>query len=168
MKDNAPARRFWFILSALAAVVTGCAALGAPPGEDAKEADRLEMVRKVVEAHNQVRGDAGLRSLEGNKRLTIAAQKHAEDMAEHETMSHTGSDGTTPFRRIEKAGYTYARAGENVARGQTSVGEVMRVWMDSETHRRNVLGKFSEIGVGHATGADGASYWCVTFGSPLR
>ena len=168
MEDKLPNPRFRFILTALAAVAIGRAALGAPPGEDTKEAERLKIVRKVVEAHNQVRDDEGLRAVALNKRLTIAAQSHAEDMAEHRKMSHDGSNGTTPFRRIAKAGYKYAKAGENVARGQSTVGKVMRIWMDSESHRRNIRGKFSEIGVGHATDADGVSYWCVTFGTPLR
>jgi uncharacterized protein YkwD len=172
MKDNARYAHFrlWCILAALAAVVLGCASLDPPPPAkkgDTKDADRQEIVTKLVDAHNKEREHDDLPPLELNKKLTAAARKHAEDMAEHQKMSHTGSNGTTPFRRMEKEGYKYQRAAENVARGQLSVDEVMKVWMDSEDHKHNILGKFSEIGVGHATDADGVSYWCVTFGTPL-
>ena len=61
----------------------------------------------------------------------------------------------------------FQAAAENVAYGFDDVDSVMAGWMRSPGHRRNILGKFSEIGVGRAIARDGASYWCVTFGTPL-
>src|SRR5262249_25809617 len=90
------------------------------------------------------------------------------DMARRRRMSHRGRDGSTPFRRMERSGYRYLRAGENVARGQTGVDEVMSGWMSSPGHRRNILGKFTEIGAGYATDAGGTPYWCVPCGPPMR
>jgi uncharacterized protein YkwD len=69
---------------------------------------------------------------------------------------------------MERAGYRFERAGENVAAGQPTVESVMAAWMRSPGHRRNVLGKFSEIGAGVATDRNGTPYWCVTFGNPAR
>jgi len=45
---------------------------------------------------------------------------------------------------------------------------LMKGWMDSPRHKRNILGGFSQIGVGCAIDEDGKHYWCVTFGLPLR
>ena len=87
-------------------------------------------------------------------------------MAAHAKMSHTGSDGSSPFDRIKAEGYRFEKAGENVAYGQPSVAEVMRSWMDSRPHRENILGDFTEIGVAVEYAEDGTPYWCVDFGRP--
>ena len=59
-----------------------------------------------------------------------------------------GSDGSTPDRSDQGQGYRYRRAGENVAAGRFSVERLMKGWMDSPPHKRNILGGFSQIGVG--------------------
>jgi uncharacterized protein YkwD len=87
-------------------------------------------------------------------------------MAEHDKLSHEGSDGSKFNERIERQGYQSRRLGENVAAGQKTVDEVMREWMNSPHHRDNILGNFTEIGVAYATSDDGTRYWCTTFGLP--
>jgi uncharacterized protein YkwD len=81
---------------------------------------------------------------------------------------HEGSDGSTPIERIKAAGYTSGRAGENVAAGRFSVDKLMKGWMNSPHHKRNILGSYSQIGVACAIGESGKRYWCVTFGLPNR
>ena len=122
----------------------------------------------LVEAHNDERARRGLPPLVPDERLDAAAQEHAEDMAARRRMSHRGSDGSSPFRRMERSDYRFRRAAENVAAGQRSVAEVMNDWMRSPGHRRNVLGNFTGIGTGHATDTSGTPYWCVTFGTPAE
>jgi hypothetical protein len=47
----------------------------------------------------------------------------------------------------------YAHAGENLAIHFTDSSEVVEAWMDSPTHRKNIVdAKFTEIGVGTAKG----------------
>lgn len=128
--------------------------------------DPAESNAELVEAHNRARAKAGLPPLAVNDRLSQAARRHADDMAGRRRMSHRGGDGSTPFRRIESAGYPFERAGENVAHGQSTVEAVMAGWMASPGHRRNVLGRYHEIGAACATDEGGSIYWCVTFGSP--
>ncbi len=139
-----------------------------PKPEAEFDPDAAERVAAVVEAHSRERIEAGLLPVKANAKLQAAAQAHARDMAEHEKMDHKGSDGSTPFRRMERQGYRYRRAGENIAYGQPDVEGVMKVWMNSPPHKKNILGGFSQIGVGYATTEDGTPYWCVTFGFPLN
>jgi uncharacterized protein YkwD len=95
--------------------------------------------------------------------LTKAAQAHSEDMAAHQNMSHTGSDGSDPGSRITSAGYDWATYGENVAYGYSSPEKVMAGWMSSPGHRENILNcSFKEIGVGLAQPGD---YWTQDFGT---
>ena len=123
---------------------------------------------QVVEAHNVERARRRLPPLTCNAELGSAALSHAEDMARRRKMSHRGGDGSSPFDRIGAAGYRYRAAGENVAYGFDDVGSVMQGWMKSPGHRRNILGDYAEMGVGRATGKDGATYWAVCFGTPRR
>ena len=131
------------------------------PAEDAEPDDDVEA---LVDAHNAERAKRRLESLQFNPALGAAALHHARDMARRGKMSHTGGDRSSPFERMTREGYHFTRAGENVAAGQVGVAEVMRDWMHSPGHRKNILGPYREIGVARVTGADGTSYWCATFG----
>jgi uncharacterized protein YkwD len=134
-----------------------------PPRIDPEEA-----VASLIQEHNQIRLEKGLRTLSPSPRLQAAALAHAQDMAGQRKMSHEGSDGSSTTDRFTRVGYRYRRAGENVAYGQWSVDEVMRGWMNSPVHKANILGSFSQIGAACATAEDGKTYWCVTFGQAMR
>jgi uncharacterized protein YkwD len=119
----------------------------------------------LIAAHNRARAEAKLPPLKVNAQLTEAARAHARDMAEHQELSHEGSDGSTVTKRVKQRGYRYEQIGENVATGATS-DQVMRSWWDSPPHRKNILDTFSEIGVAMAPDAEGSRYWCVVFARP--
>jgi uncharacterized protein YkwD len=120
----------------------------------------------LVELHNKERAEAKLPPLVLNTELKAAAKLQARDMAENEKMSHTGSDKSSPSERLKRIGYHYRSAAENVAYGQNTVEEVMRSWMNSRSHRKNILGNYTEIGAAVAYSKDGTPYWCVDFGRP--
>jgi uncharacterized protein YkwD len=132
------------------------------PSEPTSPSDPL--IAALIEAHNRERAAEKKPPLAYNARLEAAARVQARDMAEHAKMSHEGSDGSTPAQRIERQGYKGRRIGENVAEGQESVSEVIKVWMKSPPHRENILSDFSEIGAARALDKDGTPYWCVDFG----
>jgi len=128
---------------------------------------REEMLTRV----NAVRKKEGLKALRLNSVLGKAAQGHAEDMLARGYFDHESPSGTTVRERSRKAGYDWAAIGENIAFGQTSVGEVIETWMDSPGHRKNILSRnFTELGVGLALGKgpDGKYQvlWVQNFGSP--
>lgn len=134
--------------------------------DELESLDLDEIRERLVDLHNEARRDEKLRTLQVSRKLQEAAQKHAEDMAERAEMTHKGEDGSTPAERIKAEGYRYRRVGENIAYGQFSNKGVMEGWLDSPPHKKNILGSFSQIGVGHAKSKDGTPYWCVTFGLP--
>ncbi len=136
---------------------------GAPPGPEPSDAT----LQALVEAHNKVRAEEKLPPLKANDKLTLAARDHARDMAEHKHLTHDGSDGSDPGKRIKRRGYVFKGYGENVAVGQETVAEVMRTWIESPPHRENILGDFTEMGGAVAKGPDGEEYWCVVFGRPM-
>jgi uncharacterized protein YkwD len=73
---------------------------------------------------NNERFRAGLSLLRLNSKLIAAAQAHSNDMARHNRLSHTGSDGSLMVDRMRRYGYKYRWAGENIAYGQTSAQEI--------------------------------------------
>ncbi|MCS0603847.1 CAP domain-containing protein [Streptomyces sp. LP11] len=118
---------------------------------------------RIVQLVNAERAKAGCQDLTLDAKLTKAAQAHSADMAAHQNMSHTGSDGSDPGDRITAAGYTWSGYGENVAYGYSTAEQVMAGWMSSPGHRANILNcGFQEIGVGLA---QPNSYWTQDFGT---
>jgi uncharacterized protein YkwD len=163
------------VIGLLAAVTSSCAEprsrntpvpVPAPRRALPDPAGPSEVVEKVVEAHNAERARRKLPPLSVSPELEAAAMAHALDMADRRKMAHKGADGSSPFDRMKREGYAFRAAGENVAYGFDDVESVMGGWMRSPGHKRNILGQFTEIGVGRAIARDGASYWCVTFGTP--
>ena len=62
---------------------------------------------------------------------------------------------------MKKYGITYRYAGENIAMGQRTPEEVVKAWMNSEGHRKNILSpNYNYIGVGYV--AQG-NYWTQEF-----
>jgi uncharacterized protein YkwD len=145
------------LLSLLSILVATSAPADEPPDATARE---------LLAAHDKEREAEKLPPLTLDDQLTEAARLHAEDMAQRQEMTHEGADGSTSADRVKRAGYRYVKTGENVARGQGTVAEVVQAWMESEGHRENILGDFTQMGGAVARDEDGETYWCVEFGTP--
>ena len=90
----------------------------------------------------------GLPPVDCDMRLVWISRQHASDMQLRGFFDHTNPDGNDPFRRLLSRGIDYTYAGENIARHR-SVLSAHRAWMDSPTHRRNILTEqYSRAGVG--------------------
>ncbi|PZM94839.1 MAG: hypothetical protein DIU79_08820, partial [Actinobacteria bacterium] len=136
----------------------------APAPSDTTTAPRGDLAAQVIALVNQERAAAGCPAVTAQPQLTEAARRHSEDQAARGTLSHTGSDGSTPWERAERLGYQGA-IGENVAAGYRTAEAVMAGWMDSPGHRANILNcQARAIGVGVAAAADGTLYWTQMFG----
>lgn len=108
---------------------------------------------RVVQLTNQERVKAGLAPLTINSALTAAAQDKGNDMLEHDYFAHISPSGVTPWFWIQKHGYDYSVAGENLAIDFTNVEDVVAAWMASPSHRENILRPdYTETGVAVVTG----------------
>lgn len=108
----------------------------------------------LLDNTNGQRKEAGLPSLKPNATLSQAAQAKAESMAAQNYWSHVAPDGTTPWSYIQKVGYEYSTAGENLAYGFSTSDQVVTAWMNSPEHRDNILGNYQDIGFGVADSAN--------------
>ena len=72
-------------------------------------------------------------------RLARAAVAHAVSMAGEDYFSHTGSDGSSAGDRIGTQGYRWRSWGENIAAGYPTPSAVVRGWLASAGHCRNLM-----------------------------
>ena len=119
-------------------------------------------ISRVIDLTNDARAGAGLAPVAENAQADAAAAGHSNDQAAYDTMSHTGSNGSTCGQRLTAAGVAWRTWGENVAAGQTSADQVVQAWLNSAGHRANILNPaFTGIGVGVTASADGTLYWTM-------
>ena len=108
----------------------------------------------VIAQVNPDREQLGLLPLEPHEKLTQAAQLKAEDMIGRGYFSHEGPSGEKPWVWLERVGYRYATAGENLAVDFSDPTVLVNAWLASPSHARNIRkGYFTDVGVGVAHGA---------------
>lgn len=132
------------------------------PTETAREVlDLVNQARSTTQVCGSERKSA-VPALRLEQRLTGAAQAHSEDMAEHRTMGHVGSNGSTFIQRAERSGYHWSALAENVAWGYTTASGVVAGWLESPGHCVNIMNpSVTELGVGLE-----GTYWTQLFGAP--
>jgi uncharacterized protein YkwD len=124
--------------------------------------------QRLLELTNAERKKEKLSPLTPNPLLFKVARDHSANMARQEKLAHE-LDGKTPYTRLKEAGYRYRYAGENVAYGEVSLEEVMKGWMASPGHRKNILTPgYTEIGLGLARSEKGMVYYTQVFGTPRK
>ncbi|WP_207423598.1 CAP domain-containing protein [Desertivirga brevis] len=101
-----------------------------------------------------------------NDQLELAALGHAQDMNRNKYFDHVSKNGSKLKDRVFAVGYTYEGfksffIGENIALGQRSIREVMKGWIGSEGHCRNLMNpNFKEVGIALVN-----HYWVQDFGA---
>lgn len=97
---------------------------------------------------NKERTAKGLVPLKINDKLVKAAQEKAQDMINNGYFAHTSPVGITPWYWFDRVGYNYVAAGENLAKDFTDSQFLHQAWMNSPSHRANILNKnYQEIGI---------------------
>jgi uncharacterized protein YkwD len=118
---------------------------------------------EVVRLTNVARRERRCRPLRIDPRLVRSARNHSIEMAQSDYFAHNSPDGSSPWERMERAGYPNGGA-ENIGRGYLTADEAVRGWMGSRSHRANILNcSLTAIGVGVASGPGGL-WWTQDFG----
>lgn len=129
------------------------------PLADSPSDDVHDYVYEVVDLVNEERAKEGLAPLELDLTLCEAAQVRAEEAKQ--SFSHTRPDGSKCFTALADKGVSYQFAGENLAGKIKTPEKVVKAWMDSESHRKNIMAeKYSYIGIGYV---EDGNYWAQFF-----
>lgn len=97
-----------------------------------------------------------LRAVRIDDRLVASARAHSRDMATRGFFAHeapanpaTGDAASSPFERMQKAGYMGAGMSENIA-GAGGPMDAHLMWLRSSGHHRNIVSDWADMGVGFA------------------
>jgi uncharacterized protein YkwD len=140
-----------------------------PRPESDAESFEAQQRRELCFLINQLRQRYNLAPLRYSDLLEAVARNHSYDMARHNFVSHTGSDGSSPRKRMLSARYKLKSGAENIAVGLGSPEAVLKAWMRSSGHRANLLnGSFREFGVGYVYAMNNNPHrhiWTLQMGS---
>lgn len=153
-------------------LTSGCTDQGAKVVERpvvARTAPKLDpkAAEKMINAY---RAGKGLRPVVLDPKLMAAAKAHSADLAAHDSMSHSGSDGSSPWTRIQRTGYHARFGAENVAVGQVTLDEVVTDWKQSRKHNENLLQRDATamgIALVYRPNTKLKSFWTLVLGAPL-
>lgn len=146
----------WIVIFLLALGTLWGAKVSAPEKEVPIEAKKVEVVEKASDTNtgftvedyqllaltNQDRQENGLQSLTMSQELDVSAESKCQDMLTKGYWAHDPPGPTTTWDTFPK---NYWQVGENLSR-YYSVEQAEIAWMNSPTHRANILGFYKEVG----------------------
>ncbi|MFC5730379.1 MULTISPECIES: CAP domain-containing protein [Nocardioides] len=105
---------------------------------------------RVIALTNRRRVANGCAPLRFNRNLRTAARRHTFAMARSRILAHRLPGEPRLGRRLTLANYlNWREVAENIAVGFGTPRGVVRAWMRSPTHRRNILDcSLREVGIG--------------------
>jgi len=107
----------------------------------------------LADLTNESRAALGIAPVARDALLDVAAQAAAEDMAAKGYFAHVSPDGRDPWYWLNQVGYQYRYAGQNLAVNFTDSVNVETAWMESLTHRANIVKReYTRVGFGTAQG----------------
>jgi uncharacterized protein YkwD len=107
----------------------------------------------IMEKINPARISYGRLELKMNEKLSRAAELKAQDMVSRNYFSHKDPLGQDPWIWLDRVGYDYISAGENLAIDVNDPSVLLDAWLSSPSHAKNILNSnFIDMGVGLAKG----------------
>ncbi|MGD2102575.1 MAG: CAP domain-containing protein [Acidimicrobiia bacterium] len=143
-----PGKRRW--LSVMLVVALTTIGLSASAGADSGSEQAF------LSAINSTRSSNGLGSLQMDGGLRAHARNHTADMIAAGNIFHSSSGELQAA-----AGSGWSKLGENVGRGG-SVSSLHNAFLDSPSHKANILGDYNYVGIGTDT-SSGVLYVTVVF-----
>lgn len=120
----------------------------------------VPVLSQVLFIHNAERLLKGLKPLKADSNLTLLAKDRVWEMIQLRKLTH--EEGKDERAKLIELGAD--AVGENIAIGYTSAETLMKAFMKSDGHRKNILSKsFDYIGIAHDVDDLGTHWWCVLF-----
>lgn len=127
-------------------------------------ADTSSLEKECMEEINAIRKKQGLKPLKSWPQLAVCARAHSQNMASNKVaFGHKGFEQRAAKMQKQKQLKSFA---ENVAyclNYDNPVKVVAKEWMNSPSHRKNILDDFDETGLGVAISKEGKVYFTQLF-----
>ena len=122
--------------------------------------DESVISTKILEVINTYRVSKNLSTLTSNRNAKKCALKHSIYMAHIGEMNHDDfKDRSKTLFKLENA----EKTGENVAYGYDTAKELVKAWIASPNHKRNIEGDFTNSGIGTIVDDNGMLYFTQIF-----
>jgi uncharacterized protein YkwD len=108
------------------------------------------MINEMISYINQYRASEGLSELKYDYHLSLAASIRAQEMSDTGVFEHMRPNGDKWSTIYKELNIKYSRCAENLAYGFNDISKSMKAFMNSETHRRNIMNpdlKYVGIGI---------------------
>lgn len=117
---------------------------------------------EIIDIINQERAAHELAPLAKNWELARLARYKTEEMLRLGYIGHYSPAYGTPRQMLDNFGVPASTVGVNAAKGQDNAGGVVRAWLTSPGHKKNLLDEgFTQAGVGFAYCQNGFPYWTI-------
>ena len=167
-------RSRWGVIAVLAVLLSGIA-FGARGEADVYYDGEEEQFLQLI---NEYRQDNGVGPLTLSDSLSVASERHSEDMGKYNFFAHDTVRSSyypanaEPWDRMRAEGYGYNTfKGENIAAGYETAEEVLQGWRNSPSHNHAMLdGNYHAIGIArlHIPGSKFGWYWTTDFGGVVE
>lgn len=149
----------------------GVSAPQAPAGGSSTGVSLNDKETYILNAINEQRAAAGLGPVQINAALTDLSRFRSNDMASRNYFSHETPEGKKFLGMLSDRGVPYKFAGEILARNnypnQEAATIAMQSYLNSAPHKAIIMdGKYTQVGIGYAMGAEEMSYFTVIFTQP--
>lgn len=101
--------------------------------------------------------------IEWHDQLKRSTQEYSIEMHKYKRFGHNGIDGSVVGDRVDRAGYFWQLAGENIAEGYTSFDEVLVAWLESPSH----CGLIMDDRMNHVAVSKFGKYWTLHMAKPM-
>ena len=122
------------------------------------EEEIREMEEEVVRLVNEERAKYGLEPLQIDENLMQSSRTKSNDMATKNYSDHIDPNGYIMYKDLN--------VGENIAFGFSNGNGAINWWLNSKTHRENILNpdyKYIGVGYGKSLTSDYVDYWTQHF-----
>lgn len=139
--------------------------------------DPVELNSEMLALINQTRASSqvcrgqsypAVAALQLDARLENAAIVHADDMATHNFLSHSGSDGSSAGNRADRQDYDWVYISENLGGNYPDSAAILKAWMDSNEGHCEVImaARAKDLGAAciYQEGSQYTSYWALELG----
>ncbi|RKP25895.1 hypothetical protein SYNPS1DRAFT_28385 [Syncephalis pseudoplumigaleata] len=133
--------------------------------QPAHQTTKHASIERMLQLVNEERARHGLRALHVDACLVRAAQAHSDRQGQAATMTHRLPGEPDLITRVTEAsdGKLWVGWAENVGFGSRKEDVMMENWMNSPSHRENILEDYTHFGAAMSIGVDNKPYWTQVF-----
>ena len=115
---------------------------------------------EAMELINEYRVSVGLNALEQINHISFKSEEHDDYMITNNVVNHNNFVSRSE-NLISVLGAK--RVGENVAYNYNTPKAALTAWLNSPSHKENIVGNYTHFGIAIKTNADGKKYYTNIF-----